>query len=70
MSRVISMRGDEKNAYRTFVGKLEGNRPLGKPRHRQVDSIKLDLREMECGGMVWIDLAQGRDKWKVMAMNV
>jgi hypothetical protein len=46
------------NAYRILVGKPEGKRPLGRPRHRSVDSIKMDLREIGCSDMDWIDLAQ------------
>jgi hypothetical protein len=45
------------NAYRILVGKPEGKRPLGRPRHRCVDHIKINLREIGRGGMEWIDLA-------------
>ena len=48
--------------YRVLVGKPEGKRPLGRPRHRWVD-IKTDLQEVGCGGMGWIELAQNRDRW-------
>jgi hypothetical protein len=47
----------KKNAYRILVGKPEGKRPLGRPRRRWVDSIKMDLREIVWVGMDWIDLA-------------
>jgi hypothetical protein len=47
---------DETNAYRLLVGKPEGNRPLGRPRHRWVDNIKIDLGEIRWGGMDWSDL--------------
>jgi hypothetical protein len=50
------MNGDEKNSYRILVGKPEGKRPLGRPRHTLVDNIKMDLREIGWGGMDWIDL--------------
>jgi hypothetical protein len=50
--------GEKRNAYRILVGKPEGNRPLGKPGHQWVDNIKMDLREIGYGGMVWIELAQ------------
>jgi len=50
--------------YRVWVGKLEGNRPLGIPRCRWVDNIKIDLQEVGCGGMDWIKLAQDRDRWQ------
>jgi hypothetical protein len=49
---------------RLLVGKPKGKRPLVKPRCRWVDDIKMDLREIGCGGMDWIDLAQDRDQWK------
>jgi hypothetical protein len=46
------------------VGRPEGRRPLGIPRRRWDDNIKLDLKEVGCGGMDWIELAQDRDKWR------
>jgi hypothetical protein len=52
---------ETRNAYRILAGKPEGRRPLGRPRHRWVDSIRMDLREIEWDGMDWIDLAQDRD---------
>jgi hypothetical protein len=54
------------NAYRVLVGKPEGKRPLGKPRRRWEDNTKMDLivREIEMGGMDWIDLAQDSDQWR------
>jgi hypothetical protein len=48
------------------VGKPEGNRPLGRPRRRRDHDIKMDLQEVECGGMGWIDLAQDRDRWQAL----
>jgi hypothetical protein len=45
-----------------LVGKPEGKRPLGKPRHRWEDNIKMNLQEVECGGMDWIELAQDRER--------
>jgi hypothetical protein len=51
----------KRNAYRIFVGKLEGKRRLGRPRRRWEDNIKMDLREIGWGGMDWIHLAQDRD---------
>jgi hypothetical protein len=44
--------------------KPEGNRPLGRPEHRLVDNVKMDLGETECGGVEWIALAHDRDKWR------
>jgi hypothetical protein len=58
------------NAYRILVGKPEGKRPLGRPRRRCLDNIKMDLREIRWGGMVWIELAQDRDKWRVLVNTV
>jgi hypothetical protein len=65
--------GEKRNAYRILVGKPEGKRPLGRPRHRWVDNIKKDLRETGWDGMGWIDLAQDKDQWRVLvnkAMNL
>jgi hypothetical protein len=58
--------GEKRNACRILVGMSEGKRPLGKPRRRWVDSIKMDLREIGWGGMHWIDLAQNRDQWRAL----
>ena len=56
--------GEERGVYRVLVGKPEGKRPLGRPRRRWVDNIRIDLREMGCGYMDWIGLAQDRDRWR------
>jgi hypothetical protein len=56
--------GEKRNAYRILVGKPEGKRPLGRPRRRWVDNIKMDLTEVGWDGMDWIDLAQDRDRWR------
>jgi hypothetical protein len=50
-----------RGVYRVFVGKPERKRPLGRPRLRWEDNIKMDLQEMECRNMDWIELAQDRD---------
>jgi hypothetical protein len=52
------------------VGKPEGKKPLGKPRPRCVDNIKMDLREIEWDGVDWLDMAQDRDKWRVLVNMV
>jgi hypothetical protein len=64
--------GEKRNAYRILVGKPERKRPLGSPRRRWVDNIKMDLRGIGWSGMDWIDLAQDRDQWRAfvnMVMN-
>jgi hypothetical protein len=53
-----------------LIGKSEGKGPLGRPRLRWVDSIKVDLREIEWDGMDWIDLAQDRDQWRDLVNTV
>ena len=58
--------GERRGIYRVWVGKPEGKRPLGRPRHRWEDNIKMDLQEVGCGGMDWILLAQDRDMWWVL----
>jgi len=50
--------------YRVLVGKPEGKRLLGRPRHKWEDNIKMDLKEVGCGGMDWVKLAQDRDQGK------
>ena len=52
------------------MGRHEGKRPLGRPRHRWEDNIKMDLREVGCGGVDWIELAQDRDRWRVVVNAV
>jgi hypothetical protein len=59
---------EKRNAYRILVGKLEGKRPIG--RHMLVDNIKMDLREIAWGGMVWIHLVQDRDQWRALVNTV
>jgi hypothetical protein len=58
--------GEKRNAYRILVGKPEGKTPLGRPRLRWVDNIKIDLREIEWDSVNWIDLAQDRDQWRTL----
>jgi hypothetical protein len=53
-----------------LVGKLEGKRPLGRPRPRWEGNIKMDLQEVGCGGMDWIELAQDRDRWRALVSAV
>ena len=54
---------ERRGIYRVLLGKPGGNRPLGRPRRRWDDNIKMDLQGVGCGGMDWIDLAQDRDRW-------
>jgi len=56
--------------YTGFWGKQWGKRPLGRPRHRWEDNIKMDLQEVGCGGMDWIELAQDRDRWQALVNAV
>jgi hypothetical protein len=53
--------GEERKVYRVLVGKPEGKRPLGRPRQRWVNKIRMDLQEVGCGYVDWIGLAQDRD---------
>ena len=59
-----------RGAYRVLVGKPEGKRPVGRSRRRWEDSIKMDLQEVGCGDMDWIDLAQDRDRWRALVNAV
>jgi hypothetical protein len=61
---------EERGVYRVLVGKLEGKRPLGRPRHRWVDNIRMDLQEVGCGHMDWIGLAQDRVRWRTLVSAV
>ena len=70
MGRTCSMYGTSRNAYRVLVGKPEGKRPLGRPRHRWEDNIKMDLREVGCVLGEWIDLAEVRNQWRAYARAV
>ena len=56
--------------YRVLVGKLEVRRPLGRPRRRWVDNIRMDLQEVGCVYMDWIGLAQDRDRWRTLVSVV
>jgi hypothetical protein len=58
--------GQKRNAYRILVGKPEGKRPLGRPRRRWVDNVKIDLRETGWDGVDWIGLAQDRNQWRAL----
>jgi hypothetical protein len=62
--------GEKMNAYRILVGNPEGKRPLGRPKRRWVDNIKIDLREIGWVSRDWIDLAQDRDQWRALVNAV
>jgi hypothetical protein len=62
--------GEKRNAYRLIVGKLEGKRPLRRPRRRCVDNIKMDLLELGWGDLDWIGLAQDRNKCRALVNAV
>ena len=68
--RVSASMGEERGAYRVLVGKPEGESPLGKPRRRWVDNIRLDLQEVGCGYVDWIGLAQDREGWRKLVSAV
>ena len=61
---------ERRGLYRVLVGKPEGKRPLGRPRRRWEDNIKMDLQEVRCWSMDWIELTQDRDKWRALVNAV
>jgi hypothetical protein len=62
--------GEVRGTYNILVGRPEGRRPLGRPRHRWDDNIKMDLREIGFGDVDWINLAQDRDRWRAVVNTV
>ena len=62
--------GERRAVYRILLWKSEGRRPLGRPRRRWEDNIKMDLQEVEFGGMDWIELAQDKDRWRALVNAV
>ena len=62
----VARMGERRGVYRVLVGKPEGKRPLGRPRRRWEVNIKMDLKEVRCRGMDWIELAQDRDRWRYL----
>jgi hypothetical protein len=67
---LVARMGEERGVYRVLVGKSEGKRPLGRPRRRWVDNIRMDLQEVGCGYVDWIGLAQDRDRWRTLVNAV
>ena len=64
------MYGERRGVYRVLVGKSEGKRPLGRPRRRWEDNIKMDLQEVGGGCGDWMELAEDRDRWRVLVSTV
>jgi len=62
--------GERRGLYRDLVGKPEGKRPLGRSSLRWEDNIKMELQEVGCGGMDWIELAQDSDSWRALVSAV
>ena len=66
----VARMGEERGAYRFLVGKPEGKRPMGRPRRRWVNNIRLDLQEVGCGYVDGIPLAQDRGRWRTLVSTV
>jgi hypothetical protein len=66
----VARMGEKRNAYRLLVGRQEGKRPLGRPRRRWVDNIKMGLGEVGWGDVDWIGLAQDRNRWRALVNSV
>ena len=60
----VARMGESRGAYRVLVVKPEGKRPLDRPRRRWLDTVKIYLKKVRCGGMDWIELAEDRDRWR------
>jgi hypothetical protein len=70
MGGPCSTNGEKRDAYRLLVGKPEGKRPLGRPRRRWVDNVRMVLGEVGCGDVDWIGLAKDRNKWRAVVNSV
>ena len=69
-ARHVARMGERRGVYSALVGKPEGKRSLGRPKNRWEDNVKMDLQEVGCGGMDWIELAQDRDRWRELVSAV
>jgi hypothetical protein len=70
MGGSCSTNGERRNAYRLLVGKSEGKRPLGRPRRRWMDNIRMDLGDVGRGDVDWIGLAKDRNRWRALVNSV
>jgi hypothetical protein len=70
MGGQCSTNGEKRNAYRLLMGKAVGKRPLGRPRRRWVDNIRMDLGEVRWGDVDWTGLAQDRNRWRALVNSV
>ena len=66
----VARMGEERGVCRVLVGKPEGKRPLGRPRRRRVDNIRMELKVVGCGYVDWIGLPQDRDRWRTLVSAV
>jgi len=66
----VARMGEDRGVHRILVGKPEGKRPLGRPRRRREDNVKMDLQEVAGGRGDWMDLAQDRDRWRALVGKV
>jgi len=66
----VAHMGERRDVYRVSVGKRDRTRPLGRPRRRWEDNIKMDVQEMKCGCMDWIEVARDRDRWRALVNAV
>jgi hypothetical protein len=66
----VARMGEERKVYKVLVGKPEGKRPLGRPRRMWEDGVRMDVREIGLGGVDWIRLAHGRDRWRAAVSAV
>jgi len=66
----VARRGERRGIYRVLVGKPEGKGSLGRPRRRWKDNIKMDLQEVGCGGVEWIELPPNKDRWWAIVFAV